>query len=519
MNKIFLLSCLLMTLYSQSQHTNIMVGNTNNPEEPSIMINPKNPKYIVAGANITNAYFSSDTGRTWTSQILTSSYTVWGDPVIICDTNGHFYFFHLTNPPGPVFVDRMVAQKSFNNGVTWNDGSYFGLNPPKHQDKEWAIVDRKTNTIYASWTQFDNYGSTNPADSSHILFVKSVDGGATWSVPTRLDQQGGDCIDDDNTVEGAVPAVGTNGEVYVAWAGPLGLVFDKSLDGGITWAPDKIVSSIGGGWAYEIPGIYRANGLPVTVCDVSKGPHRGTIYINWSDQRNGTTDTDVWLVKSTDGGNTWSAPKRVNDDAPGKHQFFTWMDVDQTNGYLYFVFYDRRNYSDDQTDVYMARSTDGGNSFKNFKISSSPFVPSKNIFFGDYNNISVTNGIIRPMWTRMENGALSVWTALVDTTKIPGITTPVTNINDQLESLESYPNPFTNNSYISFRLKKTSTVSISIFDMSGRLISNPVIKKRFAIGKYIERIDHLESGILPGQYFYTIIIDNKLYARKMIKIE
>lgn len=65
-----------------------------------------------------------------------------------------------------------------------------------------------------------------------------------------------------------------------------------------------------GGWDYVIPGLQRCNGLPVTACDLSNGPNRGTIYANWSDQRNGTNDTDVWLSKSEDGGNNWkSDPK------------------------------------------------------------------------------------------------------------------------------------------------------------------------------------------------------------------
>ena len=61
-----------------------------------------------------------------------------------------------------------------------------------------------------------------------------------------------------------------------------------------------------GGWDYDIPGINRCNGLPITVCDLSGGSNHGTIYINWTDQRNGTDDTDVWLAKSTDGGDTWT---------------------------------------------------------------------------------------------------------------------------------------------------------------------------------------------------------------------
>ena len=69
-----------------------------------------------------------------------------------------------------------------------------------------------------------------------------IDFGETWSAPLRLSQVAGDCIDDDNTVEGAVPAVGPNGEIYVSWAGPVGIVFDKSTDGGKTWVKEDWTS-------------------------------------------------------------------------------------------------------------------------------------------------------------------------------------------------------------------------------------------------------------------------------------
>ena len=169
-----------------------------------------------------------------------------------------------------------------------------------------------------------------------------------------------------------------------------------------------------GGWSFDIPGITRCNGMPVLVCDLSNGPHRGTLYLNWSDQRNGTGDTDVWLARSTDGGRTWSAPQRVNDDKKGRQQFLTWLAVDQTTGHLYTVFYDRRAYDDERTDVYLAVSRDGGQSFENMKISESPFDPVSFIFFGDYNHISAHAGMVRPIWTRLENNVLSVWTALID---------------------------------------------------------------------------------------------------------
>ena len=110
--------------------------------------------------------------------------------------------------------------------------TYMGRNGNKAQDKEWAVVDSATNTIYVTWTQFDEYGTSDPAKFSNIMFSTSTDGGATWSEALQINEISGDCVDSDNTTEGAVPAVGPNGEIYVAWSGPEGIVFDRSLDGG-----------------------------------------------------------------------------------------------------------------------------------------------------------------------------------------------------------------------------------------------------------------------------------------------
>ena len=157
----------------------------------------------------------------------------------------------------------------------------------------------------------------------------------------------------------------------------------------------------------------RTNGFPITACDVSEGKYKGTIYVNWADQSNGEEDTDVWLIKSTDGGKTWSKRLRVNNDQTKTQQFLTWMSVDPVTGYVYVLFYDRRNYDDAQTDVYLAYSKNGGESFENVKISEMPFTPKDAVFFGDYNNISAYNGVIRPIWTRLDGDKLSVWTALI----------------------------------------------------------------------------------------------------------
>ncbi len=426
---IFIIICFSSIVLSQYQNVRISSPLSNSPEEVSIAINPSNPLNLAAGANISFYYYSTDGGYTWTQGNLSSPYGVWGDPVLMFDANNNLFFAHLSNPPSPGYwIDRIVIQKSTNGGQSWNSGTGIGFNPPtKVQDKEWLATDMTNspyrNNLYVAWTQFDDYGSSLSTDSTLILFSRSTDAGTTWSTPVRVSDVGGNCVDEDNTVEGAVPTIGPNGEIYTSWSGPLGIMFDKSTDGGVTWGTDIFVTSQPGGWDFGVSGIYRVNGMPVTACDISNSPYRGTIYVQWSDQRNGATNTDVFIIKSTDGGETWGNVIKVNDDTTTRHQFFSWMTIDQSTGALYVGFYDRRNTTGDATDFYVAKSWDGGETFTNFKVSSSSFTPNSGIFFGDYTNIAALNGKIYPIWMRLDGNNLSVWTALVSDTLIAPVDT------------------------------------------------------------------------------------------------
>ena len=73
------------------------------------------------------------------------------------------------------------------------------------------------------------------------------------------------------------------------------------------------------------------------------------------------------------------------------------------------MYYDRRNYSDNQTDVYAAISTDGGSTFREVRLSDSPFTPSEDVFFGDYLSIDIEHGIVRAVWPRMDEGKITLW--------------------------------------------------------------------------------------------------------------
>ena len=381
--------------------------------EPSICINKTDTTNIIAGSIYDNIHVTNDSGKTWQNRQLQSQYGVFGDPCLASDRYGNVYYLHLANPDNnrnsPEFLSSIVLQKSTDKGKTWTDGVAIGYNNKHDQDKHWVGIHPLTGALAVTWTEFDKYDSENPDDHSRILFSKSTDFGETWTKPLKINELDGDCLDSDNTVEGAVPVFDKQGNIYVVWAYHNKIYFDKSTDGGKTWLDnDIVVADQPQGWDYDIPGVFRANGMPVLGIDNSNSAYKGTLYINWSDQRNGTDDTDIFIAKSTDGGQTWSKPKRVNTDQTKTHQYLTWMAIDPTTGYIYIIYYDRSRYTDNQTDVTLSYSTDGGETFKSILVSEKPFKPVKQIFVGDYNNIDAYQGVVTPIWTDLSGHTLSI---------------------------------------------------------------------------------------------------------------
>lgn len=422
----YLFSSFLLFLQTLSfaQYPIVTIDNkTYGPNEPSIYINPANPAQMVAASNINNHYVSSDTGKTWEIKTLRSSLGVYGDPVIYADEYGNFYFCHLSatkTKKYPNWIDRIVVQKSDNGGKNFNDGTFAGLNGDKEQDKHWIVKDQHSllhkDNIYLSWTEFDNYDSKDPQDHSRIQFARSVDGAVSFEQAITISDTVGDCLDDDNTLEGATPAVGKNGEVFVAWSGYRKIYLDKSLDGGRTWGKDRIIATQDEGWVLDFDQIYRSNGLPFLVADHSRGKYKNRLYLLWGESLPGVGG-EIKLKYSDNGGDSWSDEITVNSSSVGD-QFLPHIAIDQTDGTVYVVFYDRRNSASNLLmDVYVAFSEDGGKTFTNKLITSSPFLPpGKEVFFGDYNGISAHAGIVRPIWTGTDEslpGKLNIQTALL----------------------------------------------------------------------------------------------------------
>jgi len=141
-NLIYLIYLLVLFVpFSYAQYPNYLVDGTGSPEEVTIGINPLNENILAAGSNIDNFYSSTNSGISWSeTHIVSNLLGVWGDPVVLFDSLGNLYYAHLSNPVSGWWIDRIVVQKSTNNGINWNDGVGIGLNSyPKQQDKPWLI--------------------------------------------------------------------------------------------------------------------------------------------------------------------------------------------------------------------------------------------------------------------------------------------------------------------------------------------------------------------------------------------
>jgi hypothetical protein len=313
------------------------------------------------------------------------------------------------------------VQKSKDGGRTWDSGESVVHQPVRYLTRPWAAIDKKGN-LYATWTQFDQLKSDDPECTSNIFFAKSSNA-SRWSKPVQLSMTPGDCKDDDNTVIGGAPAVTTDGMAFVVWSHQELIILDRSLSGGNTWLTNDIaLIEQPGGWSMTIPGINRCSSMPLLVCDNTKTNFSGALYLVWADQRTGKDDSDIWFMRSFNYGDNWTSPMRINDDGPGSHQFMPSMAVDGVSGHIYIVFYDRRDHEDEQTDVYLAYSTDNGGTFKNVKISETPFRPTADVPLGNFTGIAAYNGIIAPVWTRMDDGKTSIWTSIIRFEDLEGVT-------------------------------------------------------------------------------------------------
>ena len=331
-------------------------------------------------------------------------------------------------------------------------------------DKPWMAIgpnpdDPSKDVIYVTYTEFaEQFGLFSigelpffgvPVVDTTIWLVASEDGGRSWSDPVAVsptvrhiigdapgpgsedgaeasalqeeETQEPTAVGTKRTVQGSQPAVGPNGVVYVSWLdttndeafeGLAEVYIARSTDGGKSFS-----ASVKAG-VFNEPGFaprnsffrYWGSAFP----QIATGPGQ-EVYLVYtglpSDKKN--DDGDIYMLRSLDGGQTWSRATRLNDDATSRLQFFPSVTVDP-NGTLHAMWGDMR---DDRAStryhIYYTRSEDKGQTFgfvdeeldfrtRNARVTDFPSNPNKGfpggVFIGDYFSMTATEEDVYMVW-------------------------------------------------------------------------------------------------------------------------
>jgi hypothetical protein len=414
-----------------------------NHEAFSLAFDPTSPNKVVAGfkyedsQGVGSGYsFSSDAGRTWTGGSFTG---LWGTDVLTPSGNTSVGY----NGAGTAFLASRAESNSASgyfvltstDGISWSTpvavvtSTYSVV-----RDQARLAVDQRSSGPYAGDAYLAWHYS--PGNDVGIFVSHSSDGGHSWSRGTLVSDPS------NNYSFHPALALASDGSVYIVsmwlengcFCNPPHFLLDRSTDGGVTWGTDQLVTGAAATQvgALDSEGhdlVIRGSDTPEAGVEVNNFPvvavapdNPNTVYVVWNDGRWDTDFTvyghtgkhgDIAFSRSTNGGATWSAPLRVNDDPVGNgiDQFMPAIAV-ASDGTIGVSWYDRRvNPGSYLYDTFYRQSTDGGLTWSpNQRVSdasSDPMVGPNAEGVGDlgeYRSMALAPDYAISAWLDSRNG-------------------------------------------------------------------------------------------------------------------
>lgn len=406
---------LLLTMANIKGQTNTNLSNLLSFDgEPSVAINPSNPSNIIAawmrlradGKIWIASKATFDAGQTWSAINFMPHDTVTNgsaDVSIAFHNSGMAYMSYIDFRTNPDTAGVILLSRSTDGGLSWENPSHvydMTDSPDLPIDRPWIAIDNSgganDGTIYV--TSMSAYWVTG---QHHIYLRSSDNGGQNWSNISAIDTIGFSVGVLSASYAGI--SVGSDGKAYIAFlsydttvspfvryycatTADKGLHFDRNVIGN---------ASISGGSDFTRAWCLKAN--PAI---------NGSAALTWIDNRNG--DYDVMLSKTSDAGQNWSSPIRINDDPIGNgiEQDMVWADYSPSGNFV-AAWRDRRLNGIGNAvpfDIFAAFSIDNLNSFsQNNRITSvsSPYfnVPQGNSFIG----LSMSDSAFAVTWGDYRN--------------------------------------------------------------------------------------------------------------------
>ncbi len=352
--------------------------------DPWVSIGPDGTAYTVSisfnasnNNNAVAAAVSRDGGKTWTNlsviiadnapnlQFFNDKESVTADPTK--DGVAYVVWDRLELPNGnpdanlhtQAFRGPAFFAKTTDGGLTWSSPKVIVNTPSRQQTIGNQIVVAPNGTLYDFFNLIISPNNRHLGFNSNVAFVKSTDGGNTWTKPQIISKLGTVFVSDPNTGQ----AIRT-GDI-----------------------------------------------IPESAID----PATGQLYVVWQDARftKGQFD-EVAFSTSTDGGATWSSPIQVNTNTPANRPGFTPSIHVNSDGTVGVTYYDFRNLAAGNTttlptDYWFTSSTDHGATFGNEAHIAGPFdmltAPNAGGFFvGDYEGLDTSGTSFQPFFVQANSG-------------------------------------------------------------------------------------------------------------------
>ena len=406
--------------------------------ESDIRINYWDPTKIIAASNniggsgTQGEYYSTDGGVTWgqTNLPLATGDSFHSDPTVDWSSDGTAWSTTMGINSAQTVL-KVQSYRSANGGATWTfDGTISGSQT--NTDKQMQWIDHSATSPFAN-NNYVIWHNGNPAFMNHRT-------SSGWGAPIQVSDASatGTCI-------GADVKTNSAGDVFGFFpdTGSRGIFVVKSTNGGTSYGtPVKLVTTFD---SYDI-GVPAMSSRRILLY-VSGGTYRnGTtnnVYALWTDlsgdtgcttaanepgtSTTSTCKTRVWFSRSTDGGTTWSARVKLNNQSGLNDQFNQFLAVDETNGNLGAIYYDTvADAGRKKVDVYYQLSVDGGVTWDP-AVKVTTAMTDETVAgadsgnqFGDYNSLSGFGNAFFPSWTdRRNNAKEEIWTAKISTSTTP----------------------------------------------------------------------------------------------------
>jgi hypothetical protein len=293
--------------------------------------------------------YTTNGGSSWTFPGVLENNVFRSDPVTNSDEIGQFFYLSLQSDVNTSFFCDDLW-RSTNGGQSWSLLS--GERGGGGGDKEWFTIDKTNGPGHGFQYQSDDGINCN---GGGVEFQRSTNGGVTWQAPITVPH---------GPVYGTLD-VDTNGNLFIGGEGSTFYCVRSSNAqiGSQTPIFDRSTAVNMGGFIGS-GGINPAglDGMLFLAIDRSGTATNNNIYMLASVVPSGRSTTDVMFVRSTDGGVTFSAPHKINDDPvnPNKWHWFGTMSV-APNGRVDSVWYDTRNAANNtDSQLFYSWSTDGG---------------------------------------------------------------------------------------------------------------------------------------------------------------